>query len=71
MGGRKVLILGSGFGGTYTLRNLVPSLNLNENIETTMVSDENFFLFSPLLHEVATGRIAVSRELCVRLPGSA
>ncbi len=57
VGGRKVLILGSGFGGTYVLRHLVPELNLNENIETTMVSDENFFLFSPLLHEVATGRI--------------
>ena len=25
-----------------------------------MVSDENFFLFSPLLHEVATGRIESS-----------
>ncbi|MDP2729809.1 MAG: FAD-dependent oxidoreductase [Dehalococcoidales bacterium] len=55
--GRKVLILGSGFGGTYVLRNLVPALNRNENVETTMVSDENFFLFSPLLHEVAMGRI--------------
>lgn len=57
VGSRKVLILGSGFGGTYTLRHLVPSLNRNENVETTMVSDENYFLFSPLLHEVATGRI--------------
>ena len=57
VGGRKVLILGSGFGGTYVLRNLIPSLNRNENVETTMVSDENFFLFAPLLHEVATGRI--------------
>jgi NADH dehydrogenase len=57
VGERKVLILGSGFGGTYVLRNLVPSLNRNENVETTMVSDENFFLFSPLLHEVAMGRI--------------
>ncbi len=54
---RKVLILGSGFGGTYTLRHLVPSLNRNENVETTMVSNENFFLFSPLLHEVAMGGI--------------
>ncbi|NLT65335.1 MAG: FAD-dependent oxidoreductase [Acidobacteria bacterium] len=54
---RKVLILGSGFGGTYVLRNLVPALNRNENVETTMVSDENFFLFSPLLHEAALGRI--------------
>ncbi|MEE8418591.1 MAG: FAD-dependent oxidoreductase, partial [Dehalococcoidales bacterium] len=57
VGGRKVLILGSGFGGTYTLRHLVRSLNRNENVETTMVSDENFFLFSPLLHEVAMGSI--------------
>lgn len=57
VGGRKVLILGSGFGGTYVLRNVVPALNRNENVETTMVSDENFFLFSPLLHEVAMGRI--------------
>jgi len=57
VGGRKVLILGSGFGGTYVLRHLVPALNRNENVETTMVSDENFFLFSPLLHEVAMGRI--------------
>ncbi|MBI2832427.1 MAG: FAD-dependent oxidoreductase [Chloroflexi bacterium] len=57
VGGRKVLILGSGFGGTYVLRRLVPSLNRNENVETTMISDENFFLFSPLLHEVAMGVI--------------
>ncbi|MBI4296480.1 MAG: FAD-dependent oxidoreductase [Chloroflexi bacterium] len=57
VGSRKVLILGSGFGGTYALRRLVPSLNRNENVETTMVSDENFLLFSPLLHEVAMGGI--------------
>jgi len=57
VGRRKVLILGSGFGGTYVLRHLVPSLNRNENVETTMVSNENFFLFSPLLHQVAMGGI--------------
>ncbi len=57
VGSKKVLILGSGFGGTYTLRHLVRHLNRNENVETTMVSDENFFLFSPLLHEVAMGGI--------------
>jgi NADH:ubiquinone reductase (H+-translocating) len=57
IGARKVLILGSGFAGTYVLRRLVPSLNRNENVETTMVSDENYFLFAPLLHEVALGRI--------------
>lgn len=57
VGGRKVVILGSGFGGTYTLKHLVPSLNRNEHVETTLVSDENYFLFTPLLHEVALGRI--------------
>ncbi len=57
VGGKKVLVLGSGFGGTYVLRRLVPSLDRNENIETTMVSDENFFLFTPFLPEVAMGRI--------------
>ncbi|OGO39070.1 MAG: hypothetical protein A2147_07360 [Chloroflexi bacterium RBG_16_57_8] len=57
VGKRRVLILGSGFGGTYTLRHLVRRLNRNENVETTMVSNENFFLFSPLLHEVAMGGV--------------
>ncbi len=57
VGSRKVLILGSGFGGTYTLRRLVRSTNQNENVDITLVSDENFFLFTPLLHEVAMGGI--------------
>jgi len=35
----------------------VPHLNRNENVETTLVSNENYFLFTPLLHEVASGRI--------------
>jgi NADH dehydrogenase len=57
VGGRKVLILGIGFGGTHTLRHLVRALNRNENVDITMVSNENFFLFTPLLHEVALGSI--------------
>ena len=54
---RKIVVLGSGFAGTYTLRHLVRYLNQNENVETTMLSNENFFLFSPLLHEAAMGRV--------------
>jgi NADH dehydrogenase len=57
VGSRNVLILGSGFGGSYIFRHLLPSLNSNENVETTMISNENFFLFTPLLHEVAMGKI--------------
>jgi len=57
VGIRNVLILGSGFGGTYALRHLIRILNKNDNVKITMVSDENFFLFSPLLHKVAMGSI--------------
>lgn len=57
IGGRKVLILGSGFGGINTLRHLVHSTNKNENVQITLVNDENYFLFTPLLHEVAMGSI--------------
>jgi NADH dehydrogenase len=57
VGGRKVLILGSGFGGAYTLRHLVHATNKNENVQITVVNDENYFLFTPLLHEVAMGSI--------------
>lgn len=57
VGGRKVLILGSGFGGIYTLRHLVRKTNKNEKVNITLISDENYFLFTPLLHEAAMGSI--------------
>jgi len=57
IGGKKIVILGSGFGGTYALRYLVRALNKNENVDTVMISRENYFLFSPLVHEVALGGI--------------
>ncbi len=56
-GTKKVLVLGSGFGGVYALRRMVKRLNGRQDIEITMLSDENLFVFSPLLHEVATGAI--------------
>jgi NADH dehydrogenase len=57
VGGRNVLILGGGFGGIYTLRHLVRRTNKDEKINITLISDENYFLFTPLLHEVAMGSI--------------
>ena len=57
MNKKKILILGSGFGGTYTLRHMIRSLKRNENPDITMISDTNFALFSPLLHEAAMGSI--------------
>ncbi len=52
----KLLILGSGFGGVYALRRLVGLVKDGE-LDITLIGEENLFVFSPLLHEVATGAL--------------
>jgi len=49
----RVVILGGGFAGLYTALELERSLARNPNVEVTLVNSENFFLFTPMLHEVA------------------
>jgi NADH dehydrogenase len=50
---KKILILGGGFGGMYTALALDRTLARDGDIEVTLVNRENFFLFTPMLHEVA------------------
>jgi NADH dehydrogenase len=50
---KRILILGGGFGGVYTAMHLERVLGRNDNVRITLVSQENFFLFTPMLHEVA------------------
>jgi NADH:ubiquinone reductase (H+-translocating) len=52
---KRILILGSGFGGLYTALRLEKMLRRYSNVELTLVNRENFFLFTPMLHEVAAG----------------
>ena len=54
---KKILILGAGFGGLYAYRSLYKHFNKNE-IDVTIVNKTNYFLFTPLLHEVATGGLS-------------
>lgn len=54
---KKIVILGGGFGGLYTYKSLYRYFNSND-IEVTIVNRTNYFLFTPLLHEVATGGVA-------------
>ena len=54
---KQILILGSGFGGFYTLMRLLSWTKPSDNVKITLISDENYFLFSPLLHAVAAGGI--------------
>jgi NADH dehydrogenase len=54
---KKIVILGGGFGGLYTYKSLYRTFSRDE-IDVTIVNRTNYFLFTPLLHEVATGSIA-------------
>ena len=49
----RVLILGGGFGGLYAALRLEKTLARDPGVEVTLVNRENFFLFTPMLHEVA------------------
>jgi NADH dehydrogenase len=49
----RIAIVGGGFGGVYTAIELEKQLANDRNVEITLISHENFFLFTPMLHEVA------------------
>ena len=49
---KKILILGSGFAGIEVLKR-VQNRFKNKDIEITLVSRDNFLLFTPMLPEVA------------------
>ena len=49
----RILILGGGFGGVYTALRLERRLPRDGSVEVTLVNRDNFFLFTPMLHEVA------------------
>lgn len=53
----RVVILGSGFAGIEVLKRLQKKLKHNENVNITLVSRDNFLLFTPMLPEVSTGMI--------------
>ena len=57
---KRILILGSGFGGLYTALRLEKKLRRTTNVEVTLVNRENFFLFTPMLHEVAAGDLDIT-----------
>lgn len=52
-----IVIVGAGFGGVYTARALVPYVKKGM-IDVTVINKTNYFLFTPLLHEVATGGLS-------------
>lgn len=54
---KHVIIIGSGFGGMEVAKRLAPHVRAGV-FDVTVINQTNSFLFTPLLHEVATGGLS-------------
>jgi NADH dehydrogenase len=54
---KQILILGCGFAGVEVLKRIQKRFRNNMEIEITLVSKDNFLLFTPMLPEVSSGMI--------------
>ena len=55
----RIVILGGGFGGIAVAQRLEHRLSASDDVEVTLVSRENFSLFTPMLPEVSSGALDV------------
>src|SRR4029434_931442 len=65
---RRIVILGGGFGGLYAALHFEKTIAVDPTVEVTLVSRENFVLFTPMLHEVAAGDMDLSDIVCPLRP---
>jgi NADH dehydrogenase len=54
----RIVIAGGGFAGLYAATYLDKRLAKRPDVEVTLISRENFILFTPMLHEVAAGDLS-------------
>src|ERR1700692_4651915 len=57
---KRIVILGGGFGGVYAALRLERLLARETDVEICLVSRDNFFLFTPLLHELAASALEIT-----------
>lgn len=57
---KRILILGGGFAGAYAALCLEKRLGRDPGVEIALIAQENFLLFTPMLHEVAGSDVAVT-----------
>jgi NADH dehydrogenase FAD-containing subunit len=60
---RRILILGGGFDGIYTAIRLEKMLDRRDDVEITLITRDNFFLFTPMLHEIAACDLELSNTI--------
>lgn len=70
---KRIVIIGGGFGGIHTLKSVSKYLKKeikNKKIEIILIDKKNYFLFTPLLHEVISSSVRKEdvvhplREIC-------
>ena len=54
---KRILVLGGGFAGVDCTKKLENYFQSNYDIEITLVSDDNFLLFTPMLPQIVAGTI--------------
>src|SRR5580765_1194638 len=54
---RHIVILGGGFAGIGVLKKIQKEFHDDDSVEITLISKDNFLLFTPMLPEVASGMI--------------
>ena len=55
---KRILILGGGYAGVNVLKHLQKTFESDTEVSISLVSQDNFFLHTPLLPEMATGMLA-------------
>ncbi|MDP2339757.1 MAG: FAD-dependent oxidoreductase [Deltaproteobacteria bacterium] len=53
----RVVVLGGGFAGVYCAKYLTDMLKRRKDVHVELLSEENYFVFQPLLPEVAAGGV--------------
>lgn len=59
----NIVICGGGFGGLYVLNYLHRYFHKNKSISVTLINEKNYFLFTPLLPEIATGSVSLDNGI--------
>src|SRR5437764_10860811 len=57
---KRIVILGGRFGGVYAAIHLEKLLARVDAVKIFLISHDNFFLFTPMLHEIAASDLEIT-----------